>query len=71
MYAIVKKVTRPPRISRLTVEPRSVIRKNPSSPLVEPRPAVAAAGLEVGVGFAMGSRVGPACRAGVEDRLRA
>ena len=27
MYAIVKKVTRPPRISRATVEPRAVIPK--------------------------------------------
>src|SRR4051794_7430231 len=34
MYAIVKKVTTPPRISRLTVDPRSVILKYRSTPLV-------------------------------------
>ena len=33
MYAIVKKVTTPPRISRLTLDPLSVILKKRSTPL--------------------------------------
>jgi hypothetical protein len=34
MYAIVKKVARPPRISRPTVEPRAEISKYLSKPLI-------------------------------------
>ncbi|GAA2363081.1 hypothetical protein GCM10010246_63020 [Streptomyces cuspidosporus] len=35
MYAIAKKVARPPRISRETEDPRSLIRKNLSRPFLE------------------------------------